>query len=48
MDFEHGIIGFKDRGDKNYVDENLSNHGIFKFSLNLAVFDSRDFNPRGL
>ena len=27
MDFEHGIIGFKDRGDMNYVDENLSEHG---------------------
>ena len=30
MDFKHGIIGFKDRGDKNYVDENLSNYGTFE------------------
>ena len=28
MDFEHEIIGFKVRGDKNYVDENVSKHGI--------------------
>ena len=30
MDFEHRIIGFKDRGDKNYVDENVSEHGNCK------------------
>ena len=28
MYFEHEINGFKDRGDKNYVDENLSEHGM--------------------
>ena len=28
MNFKHEIIGFKDRGDKNYVDENVSEHGI--------------------
>ena len=27
MDFKHEIIAFKDRGDKNYVDENVSKHG---------------------
>ena len=31
MDFEHEIIGFKDRGDKNYVDENVSEHGNINF-----------------
>ena len=28
MNFEHEIIGFKVRGDKNYVDENVSKYGI--------------------
>ena len=27
MDFEHEIYGFKDRGDKNCVEENVSEHG---------------------
>ena len=27
MDFKHEIIGLKDQGDKNHVDENVSNHG---------------------
>ena len=29
MNFKHEIIGFKDRGDKNYVDENVSEHGTY-------------------
>ena len=29
MDFKHEINGLKDQGDKNHVDENVSNHGIF-------------------
>ena len=28
MNFEHEIIGFKDRGDKLCVDENVSKHGM--------------------
>ena len=27
MDFKHEIIGLKDQGDKNDVDENVSNYG---------------------
>ena len=30
IDFKHEINGLKDRGDKNHVDENLSNHGNYK------------------
>ena len=34
MDFKHEIIGLKDQGDKNHVDENVSNHGTFdKFNV---------------
>ena len=29
MDIEHKIIGLKDRGDEKYVDENMSEHGMF-------------------
>ena len=29
MDFKHDINGLKDRGDKNDVDENVSDHGNF-------------------
>ena len=28
MDLKHEIIGLKDQGDKNHVDENVSNHGM--------------------
>ena len=28
MDFKHEIIGFKHQGDKNHVDENVSDHGM--------------------
>ena len=27
MAFKHEIIGLKDQGDKNHVDENVSNYG---------------------
>ena len=27
MDFKHEIIALKDRGGKNHVDENVSDHG---------------------
>ena len=30
MDFKHEINGLKDQGDKNHVDENVSNHGSLK------------------
>ena len=36
MDFKHEIIAFKDRGDKNYVDENVSEHGSFN-SINMET-----------
>ena len=29
MDFKHEISGFKVRGDKNYVDENVSEYGMW-------------------
>ena len=29
MDFKHEIIGLKDQGDKNHVDENVSVYGIY-------------------
>ena len=29
MDFKHKIIGFKVRGDINYVDENVSVYGTY-------------------
>ena len=32
MDFKHVIIAIKDRGDKNDVDENVSDHGT-QYSL---------------
>ena len=41
MDFKHEIIGLKDQGDKNHVDENVSVHGSSKNhigSFGLAVF----------
>ena len=31
MDFKHEIIALKDTGDKNHVDENVSDHGMFSF-----------------
>ena len=31
MDFKHEIIALKYRGDKNYVDENVSDHGKLVF-----------------
>ena len=40
MDFEHGIIGFKDRGEKNYVDENLSNYGTLQLEISLKTMMS--------
>ena len=32
MDFKHEIIGLKHQGDKNSVDENVSNHGKCSFA----------------
>ena len=37
MDFKHEIIGLKDQGDKNHVDENVSDHGNLQ-PLFLAIF----------
>ena len=50
MDIKHEIIGFKVRGDKNYVDENVSKHGIAGLVLILRsdvnnVFDSASQKP---
>ena len=36
MDFKHEIIGLKDQGDKNHVDENVSNHGTCNFANTYA------------
>ena len=39
MDFKHEIIGLKDQGDKNQVDENVSNHGTpYNRAYNTAAF----------
>ena len=38
MNFKHETIGFKDRGDKNYVDENVSEHGTQEFMYAKMTF----------
>ena len=42
MDFKHEIIGFKVRGDENYVDENLSEYGThFNYKFSFCEANSR-------
>ena len=36
--FKHEINGLKDRGDKNHVDENVSEHGILPGSIDIEIF----------
>ena len=43
MDIKHEIIGFKVRGDKNYVDENVSEHGTVLTKTNVSP-SKRIFN----
>ena len=40
MDFKHEIIGLKDQGDKNHVDENVSVHGKFEKRQDKVLLDS--------
>ena len=42
MAFKHEIIGFKDRGDKNYVDENVSEHGNLRSYFKYPHQDFKD------
>ena len=36
MDFKHEIIGLKDQGDKNDVDENVSDHGMYFYFTEIS------------
>ena len=44
--FKYEINALKDKGDKNHVDENVSEHGISQFER-LVLYEGPDYINRG-